>query len=65
MVQYLVETAGLTVRVIKSTEEVEQVRRQQQEAQARQQALEQQMVQAEQANKVAPFIKAQATAAQE
>ena len=65
MVQYLVETAGLPARVIKSTEEVEQVRRQQQEAQARQQALEQQMVQAEQANKVAPFIKAQTAAAQE
>jgi hypothetical protein len=65
MVQYLVETAGLPARVIKSTEEVEQVRRQQQEAQARQQALEQQMVQAEQANKVAPFIKAQAAVAEE
>jgi len=63
MVQYLVETAGLPARVIRGAGEVEEIRRQQAEAQAAAQQQQAQMQEAEVANKVAPFIKAQAQTA--
>jgi hypothetical protein len=63
MVQYLVETAGLPARVIRGAGEVEEIRRQQAEANAAAQQQQAQMQEAEVANKVAPFIKAQAQTA--
>ena len=58
MVQYLIETAGLPARVIRGAEEVEELRQQQAEAAQEQQAMQQEMVNAETLNKVAPFVKA-------
>ena len=58
LVQYLVEVTGLPARVIRSDEEVAQMRRQQAQAAEQQAAMEQQMMQAEQANQVAPLVKA-------
>ena len=58
MVQYLVETAGLPARVIRGNDEVAELRQQQAEAAAQQQAVQEQMQSAEAANKIAPFIKA-------
>jgi len=63
MVQYLVETAGLPARVIRSGGEVEEIRRQQSEARAAAQQQQAVMQEAERANKVAPLVKAQAAAA--
>ena len=58
MVQYLVETAGLPARIIRGTEQVAQLRQQKQEQALQQQAMQENMQAAEQANKVAPYIKA-------
>jgi len=58
LVQYLVEVTGLPARVIRSDEEVAQMRRQQAQAAEQQAAMQQQMMQAEQANQVAPLVKA-------
>ena len=58
LVQYLVEVTGLPARVIRSDEEVAQIRREQAQAAEQQAAMEQQMMQAEQANQVAPLVKA-------
>ena len=58
LVQYLVEVTGIPARVIRSDEEVAEVRRQQEQAQAEQQEMQQQMMTAEAANQVAPLIKA-------
>ncbi len=58
LVQYLVEVTGLPARVIRSDEEVAQIRREQARAAEEQAAMQQQMMQAEQANQVAPLVKA-------
>jgi hypothetical protein len=58
MVQYLVETAGLPARVIRSASEVEQVRREQADQAAVQQQMQQEMMAAEAGGKIAPLIKA-------
>jgi hypothetical protein len=58
LVQYLVDVTGLPARVIRSDEEVAQMRRQQAQAAEQQAAMQQQMMQAEQANQVAPLVKA-------
>ena len=57
LVQYLVETAGIPARVIRSTSEVAQLRQQRAEAQAAQAQAQQEMMLAEQANKAAPLLK--------
>ena len=58
LVQYLVDVTGLPARVIRSDEEVAKIRRQQAQAAEQQAAMQEQMMQAEQANQVAPLVKA-------
>jgi hypothetical protein len=58
LVKYLVEVTGIPARVIRSDEEVAQMRRQQQQAAQAQQAQEQEMMLSEQAKNVAPLVKA-------
>ena len=64
LVQYLVETTGIPARVIRSSAEVEDVRRQRAEAEAAQAQMQQDMMLAEQANKAAPLAKVASDAAE-
>ena len=58
LVKYLFEVTGIPARVIRSDEEVAQMRRQQQQAAQAQQAQQQEMMLTEQAKNVAPLVKA-------
>ena len=58
LVQYLVEVTGIPARVIRSDEEVAQMRRQQQEQQAAMQQQADAMMQSEMAQNLAPMVKA-------
>jgi len=58
LVQYLVEVTGIPARVIRSDQEVAELREEQAEQQAQQQQIEQQMMSAEAAGKIAPLVKA-------
>ena len=58
MVQYLVETAGLPARIIRGTDEVEEIRRQQAEQAEVQQGMQREMMAAEAAGNAAPMVKA-------
>jgi hypothetical protein len=58
MVQYLVETAGLPARVIRGSDEVEQVRREQAEQARVQEGMQREMMASEAAGNVAPLVKA-------
>jgi hypothetical protein len=58
LVQYLVDVTGLPARVIRSDEEVARIRRTQERALQEQNEKQDIMMQAEQANQVAPLVKA-------
>ena len=58
MVQYLVETAGLPARVIRGSDEVEQVRKEQAEQAQVQEQMQREMMASEAAGNVAPLVKA-------
>ena len=58
LVQYLVEVTGIPARVIRSDEEVARIRDEQAEEAERQEAMQNQMMGAQQAQQVAPLIKA-------
>jgi len=58
LVQYLVEVTGIPARVIRSDEEVLRIRRRNEEAQAAQAQMQQEMMQSEQAKNIAPLVKA-------
>ena len=58
LVQYLVEVTGIPARVIRSDEEVARIRDEQDEEAERQEARQDQMMGAQQAQQVAPLIKA-------
>ena len=57
LVQYLVEVTGIPARVIRSDDEVAQMRRQQQEQAAMMQQQQEAMMQSEMANNLAPMVK--------
>ena len=58
LIKYLVDTTGIPASVIRSDEEVAQIRRQQQQQQEQQGQQQQQMEMAQQAQMVAPLVKA-------
>ena len=58
LVKYLVEVTGMPARVVRSDQEVAEMRQQQQEAAAAQQSQEQEMQNSEQARNVAPLLQA-------
>jgi hypothetical protein len=58
LVKYLVEVTGIPARVIRSDEEVAQLRRQQERQAEAQAAQQQEMMATEQARNVAPLVKA-------
>jgi len=58
LVQYLVEVTGMPARVIRSNEEIARIRRQQAEQAQVMAQQEQDMMQAQQAQQVAPLVKA-------
>jgi hypothetical protein len=58
LIKYLVDTTGIPASVIRSDEEVAQIRRQQQQQQEQQGQQQQQMEIAQQAQMVAPLVKA-------
>jgi hypothetical protein len=58
LVQYLVEVTGIPARVIRSDQEVARIRDEQAEEAERQEAMQNQMMGAKQAQQVAPLIKA-------
>ena len=58
LVQYLVEVTGIPARVIRSDEEVARIRDEQAVEAERQEAMQNQMMGAQQAQQVAPLIKA-------
>jgi hypothetical protein len=58
MVSYLIEVMGMPAQVVRSSDEVAMVRRQQQQAAQAQAEAEAQMQESEIANNLAPFIKA-------
>jgi len=58
MVQYLVETTGMPARIIRSNDEIAQLRRQQAAAQQAQAAQQQELVDAQVAQQTAPMVKA-------
>ena len=58
LVQYLVEVTGIPARVIRSNEEVLQLRDEQEQAAEQQAAAQQQAALAQQAQQVAPLVKA-------
>ena len=64
LVQYLVETTGIPARVIRSPNEVQQLRRQRAEAQAQQAQAQQEAAIADQAQKLAPALKVASDAQQ-
>ena len=58
LVQYLVEVTGIPARVIRSDQEVARIRDEQAEEAEKQEAKQDQMMGAQQAQQVAPLIKA-------
>lgn len=58
LVQYLVEVTGIPARVIRSDEEVAQIRRQQQQQAAAMMEQQEQMASTQMANNLAPMVKA-------